>query len=491
MEKETLKDRTARGLMWGGIGTGSMQLLNLLFGIFLSRILSPADYGMVGALTIFSATAGLLAESGFTMAIAHKKEVTDRDYNAVFWFNLVVGVALYLLLYFAAPAIAAFYDKPGMDTEMTHLARFLFLSFLIGALATTPSAYFFRNLNVKIRSKIQVTAILVSGTAGVACALAGWGYWGIAVQTVLYSTTNATLLWIRVPWRPTFSFYWEPIRMMLPFSSKQLFTSLFTHINNNFFSMLLGRFYTLKVTGFYTQGSKWTMMGYSTITGMLNSVALPVLREASEGNTEPVDCERVRRVFLKMLRFTAFISFPAMLGLAIIAREVIEITVGVKWLDCVPVMHILCIWGAFAPVATLYANLFNSLGRPAIYMWNTIAQGITQIIAVLVTYSYGLETMLWVYTAINIAWLLVWQFFAHRHIRLSFFTAVWALLPYLGAAIIAMAVAAVSAITFDNVVVTLAIKVVVATVVYSLITWVCGSQVFREAINFLIKKHHA
>lgn len=490
MEKETLKNRTARGLMWGGIGTGSMQLLNLLFGIFLSRLLSPADYGMVGALTIFSATAGLLAESGFTMAIAHKREATHEDYNSVFWFNLVVGVFLYLLLYLLAPAIARFYDKPGMDAEMTSLARFLFLSFMIGAMAATPSAYFFRNLDVKIRSKIQITAIIVSGTAGIICAICGCRYWGIAVQTVLYSVTNALLLWIHVPWHPTFTFSWAPIAAMLPYSSKQLFTSLFTHFNNNLFSMLLGRFYTMRVTGFYTQGSKWTMMGYSTITGMLNSVALPVLREASHDG-DNLDLERVRRVFLKMLRFTAFISFPAMLGLAIIASEVIEISVGAKWLDCVPVMHILCIWGAFAPIATLYANLFNSLGRPAIYMWNTIAQGVTQIVAVLVTYSYGLEIMLWVYTAINIAWLLIWQYFGHKHIKLSYLTAIWAMLPYIGAAVIAMGVAVVAASTFDNIIVTLTIKILVAATIYCLITWLCGSQVFREAITFLRKKHHA
>lgn len=130
-DNEKLKTKTARGLLWGGIGSGGLQLLNLFFGIFLSRLLSPADYGVVGALTIFSATAGLLAESGFTLAIVNKKEVTDSDYNAVFWFNIVAGVACYLILYLLAPAIARFYGQP----EMVPLSRFLFLGFLFGSSA--------------------------------------------------------------------------------------------------------------------------------------------------------------------------------------------------------------------------------------------------------------------------------------------------------------------------------------------------------------------
>lgn len=119
---------------------------------------------------------------------------------------------------------------------------------------------------VKERSQIQIAAILISGITGVSCAYHGWGYWGIAVQTVVYVSTNTILLWIFSPWRPTFSFRFHPLLELLPFSSKLLFTSLFTHINNNIFSALLGRFYTIQQAGYYSQGSKWTTMGYSTIS---------------------------------------------------------------------------------------------------------------------------------------------------------------------------------------------------------------------------------
>lgn len=477
MADSGLKQKTAKGLLWGGIGSGSMQLLNLFFGIFLSRLLSPADYGVVGALTIFSAMAGLFAESGFTLAIVNKKTISHDDYNAVFWFNIVAGLVLYGLLFALAPLIAAFYHQP----EMVPLARFLFLGFLFGAIATAPSAYFFRNLNVKLRSQIQICAILLSGIVGVCCAASGCGYWGIAAQTVTYSGCNCLMLWARSPWRPTLSFRMAPLREMLPFSTKQLVTSLFTHINNNFFSVLLGRFYGMKPTGYYTQGSKWTTMGYTTISGMLNSVAQPVFREASD------DSERLCRVFMKMLRFTSFVCFPALFGLAIVARELIVLTVTAKWLPCVPVMQILCVWGAFMPVATLYGNLFNSIGRPNIYMWNTIALGLMQLVCVLLSYPYGLEVMLEVYAGINVAWLFVWHYFARKHIGLSLAGVLKSIMPYIAVSLLVMAATVAATSRIADPLLSLPAKILMAAALYGLLMWRLKSVVFRESIGYLTK----
>ena len=478
MSSDQLKQKAARGLLWGGIGQGGMQLLNLIFGIFLSRLLSPSDYGTVGALTIFSAVAQIFTVSGFTLAIVNRREVSDEDYSSVFWFNIVVGAALYAALFFLAVPIAAFYRDPSM----VPLARFLFLSFFIGATATAPSAYMFRNLMVKERSRILLAAILVSGIAGVVCAMHGMGYWGIAVQTVLFSTTTTVLYWTAVDWRPSRSFSMAAIRSMLPFSSRQMAVSLFTHFNNNLFAVLLARFYNMQQTGYYTQGNKWTTMGFSTISGMINSVGQPVMRQVLD------DAGRLRRVFRKMLRFAAFTSFPAMLGLALIAPEVIVLSVTAKWLPAVEVMRILCVGGAFMPLATLYGNLFNSIGRPAVYMWNTIALGLVQIALVVITCRYGLRVMLIAYAAANVAWLAVWQYFAWRHTGLTARCVLLDVLPYLAAAGAAMAAGWCASLAATGIVSSLVLKVAGAAAAYCLIMWLSGSVVFRETIHYILKR---
>lgn len=426
----------------------------------------------------FSAAAGLFADSGFVLAIVNKKKVDHDDYNAVFWFNLITGTFFYCLLFALAPLIARFYRQP----EMTALSRFLFLSFFLGCISGAPTAYLFRNLMVKERSTIMIIAIIVSGCVGVACAYNGWGYWGLAVQTVLYSGVNSLLIWIRCPWRPGLRINFTPIREMFGFGVRQLMTSLFTHINNNVFALLLGRFYGMKQTGYYTQGNKWTTMGYSTLSGMTNSVGQPVLREASD------DRVRLQRVFRKMLRFIAFLSFPAMLGLALVSKEVVVLAITDKWLPCVPVMQILCLWGAFMPITTLYGNLFNSQGLPRIYMWCTIALGLIQLACIVASYPFGLYTMLVVYTAVNILWLFVWQYYAHKHTGLRLIDVLRDIIPYFLAAASVMGATWLLTRGIDSMILSLALKIIIAVALYIFVMWISGSRIFRESLRYLFKK---
>lgn len=486
-----LKQKTAKGLLWGGVGNGTLQLLNLFFGIFLSRLLSPSDYGTIGALTLFSAAAGMFADSGFVLAIVNKKQINDDDYNAVFWFNIITGTFFYCLLFALAPLIAQFYHQP----EMTALSRFLFLSFFLGCISGAPTAYLFRNLMVKEKSTIMIIAIIISGTVGVICAYNGMGYWGLAVQTVLYSGINSLLIWLRCPWRPTLRINFAPICEMFGFGMRQLMTSLFTHINNNVFALLLGRFYGMKLTGYFTQGNKWTTMGYSTLSGMTNSVGQPVLREAS------ADPERLRRVFRKLVSFIAFLSFPAMLGLALVAKEVIVLTISDKWLPCVPIMQILCLWGAFMPIATLYGNLFNSLGRPRIYMWCTIALGLVQLACLIGSYPFGLYTMLVVYTIVNILWLFVWQHYARKHTGLRLRDVLGDILPYILLAAATMAVThllttltltALPSLTHTfSLILSLLLKILIAAALYTGTLYLTRSPILRESLAYLTHKHRS
>ena len=329
---ESLKEKTAKGLFWGGFSNGIQQLLNLFFGIFLARLLNADDYGMVGMLTIFIAVAGTLQESGFTNALTNKREVTHKDYNAVFWFSTLTGITMYILLFLSAPLIADFYDKP----ELVPLARYLFIGFLISSSATAHNAVLFKNLMVKQKAMSQIIALTLSGIIGVIMAFNGMTYWGIATQSVVYILVVTICFWYFSPWRPTLNIDFRPLKSMFGFSSKILVTNIFTQINNNIFSVLLGKFFSEAEVGYYTQANKWNTMGHSLITGMVSGVAQPVLTEVAN------DAGRQRNVFRKMLRFTAFISFPAMFGLALIAHELIVISVTDKWLDSVPILQLLC-----------------------------------------------------------------------------------------------------------------------------------------------------
>ena len=189
--EQTLKEKTARGLLWGGINNGAQQVLNLVFGIVLARILSVDDYGTVGMLTIFSLIATSLQESGFISALNRKPNVTHADYNAVFWFNVAAGLVLYLLLGLTAPLIARFFNKPVLEP----LSRLYFLNFLISSMAIAPRSMLFRNMRVKQTAQMTIAALVVSGATGIALALCGFAFWGLAIQNVTYCTCITLLSW--------------------------------------------------------------------------------------------------------------------------------------------------------------------------------------------------------------------------------------------------------------------------------------------------------
>jgi len=475
---ESLKEKTARGLFWGGISNSLYQLLGLFFGIFLARLLTPDDYGMIGMLTIFSAVANSIQESGFTQALTNRKDAGQDDYNAVFWFSLCTGGVLYLLLFFCAPLIANFYHTPAL----VPLARFLFLGFLISSAGTAHNAILFKNLMVKEKAKAMLTALTVSGTLGVIMAYYGMAYWGIATQNVVYIFTFNLLLWHYSPWRPTWSFHFQPIREMLPFSIKLLITNVFHFVNDNIFSVLLGRFYTKQEVGYYTQANKWTNMGHTLITGVVNSVSQPIMVEAG------ANPDRQRKVFRKMLRFTAFISFPLMFGLALIAPEFITIAITDKWLPSAAIMQILCIWGAFLPINYIYTNQLISKGKSNVYMWNTIIQNLVQLLVLLLTVSYGIYVMAAIYVTINILWLFVWHYFVWQLIRITLWNVMKDITPYLSITAISLTAGYFAAKAFSNIYTCLINKIVVTALVYIIILWSSKSVIFHESINFLLKR---
>jgi O-antigen/teichoic acid export membrane protein len=479
MKETSLKEKTAKGLLWGGLSNGLQQLLNLFFGIFLARMLNAADYGMVGMLSIFSLIAGALQESGFTAALANKKDITARDYNAVFWFSTGVSACLYLLLFLCAPLIARFYHTPAL----TSLARYSFLSIFAASFNIVPSAYLFRNLMVKQRTVAITVGMIISGTVGVAMAYYGFAYWGIATQSLVYILTVGLGYWICIPWRPSLHIDLSPLRGMIGFSSKLLATNIFNHVNNNLLTVVLGRCYTEQEVGYFTQANKWNQMGHLLVTGMINSVAQPVLAELRD------ERERQLRAFRKMQRFTAFVSFPAMMGLSLIAPELITLAITAKWLPSAHLMRILCLGGAFLPLVNLYSNLLISKGKSDLYMGCTIGLGLLQLLAMLLLYPYGMTTMVTGYVALNIGWMGIWHHFVRREIGLTMWMALRDLLPYAGMAALAMVAAWTITPQESSAGLRMAEEMAVAAGVYVGGLAACGDATLREAFDYLRKKN--
>lgn len=475
----TLKSKTAKGLLWGTLSNGAQQVLTLVFGIWLARMLSTADYGMVGQLTIFSLIASTIQESGFTAALVNRPTIEHRDYNAVFWFSLPASLLLYTLLFFAAPFIADYYR----DARLIPLSRYLFLSFIISSMSIAPSALLLKQMKVREKTLSNLIAMIVSGIVGITLAYHHFEYWGIATQTLVYVGLNTALYWWFARWHPTFQWDFSPVRQMFGFSSRLLITNLVSHINNNFFSLILGRVYNAQMVGNYTQANKWNFMGHSVVTGIVNGVAQPLFVETQD------DRERQERVFRKMLRFTCFLAFPIMFGLSIISRELILIALGEKWEMATRILMLLCISGAFLPASTLYTQFLLSRGRSGTYMWGLIAMVICQLIAAIFSAPFGVMVMLLPYIIINFLWVGVWHFFVRQELCIGYWQVLCDIAPFLLVSVGVMGGVYLGIEQLKwSLLASLLAKIVCAAPLYPLILWTLHSDILQESIDYLLKK---
>lgn len=513
---ENLKERTAKGLFWSLFGNGAQQVVVMLIGILLGRLLSPADYGLVGMLTIFSILASNLQESGFTAALTVKKEATDADFNAVFWTSAFLSAALYLILFFCAPFIAAYDNSP----ELTLLGRVIFVGFFFTSLGISQVAWLLRNIRVREKTMAQVSASIVSGLIGLGCAICDCGVWSLVAMDLSYKLIHTLVVWHFTPWRPSFHIDLRPACEMFGFGSKLLITNSLNTINGQLLQSLMGHFYHRTTMGHYSQANKWNTLGTSLLTGMLNSVARPVLAKvgdegtdaAVEGAAANAGYERQKRVMRKMLRFTAMLSFPAMMGIGLVG-DFVPLLMGDKWLFCVPYLQVLCVGGAFLPVNEIFSNLMISRQRSDLYMYTTTAFLVVQLLLVglftaqtflglshfhlFATHEASLLPLLVCIVALQPIWFFVLFGVVKRLLDIRLTEVLSDVLPFLLTAVGSLAVGyfasegIVGAMSIDGYVARVLLvvfKVLITATVYCSVMWVARVEVFRECVAFVLKR---
>ena len=475
---ETLKEKTAKGLFWGGMNNGIQQLLGLAFGIILGRLLDPSDYGMTAMLAVFSVIANELQSSGFKTGLINLKSPAHDDYNAVFWFNILAGAAIYVVLFFCAPLIADYYHQP----KLIPLSRYVFLGFVFSSFGMAQSAYLTKQMQIKQIAQCGMTATLTSSIVSVILAVMGFGYWALATQYLLYIAMNTLLLWFFSPWRPTTKVTFEPIRRLFPFSFKIMLSAIFTQVNNNIMNLLLGRYYGETNTGHYNQAYQWSSKCFLLVGNMLKQVDQTVLVGLGD------ERERQLAVLRKMMRFTAFISFPLLFGLGMVSHEFIVLAIGEKWAFAASLLPLLCLCGAFMPLSTLLTDSVISQHRSDIYLWNTFALGILQMALMVALWREGIMTMVIAYALLNIAWVFVWHFFVQRLMNYRLIPFLKDILPFALAAAGVMAVTGFVTHAIEMLWLKLLCRVVLAALLYYVVMRLAGAVILKEIMAFIFRK---
>lgn len=380
---ESLKNKTAKGVLWSSIERFSVQGITFVVMIVMARMLTPSDYGLVGMLTVFIAISQSLIDSGFSQALIRKQDRTEVDNSTVFYFNIVVGLFLYIVLYFCAPLISNFYNEP----QLTSITRVIGLSVIFNSLVVVQRALLTINLNFRMQAKASMSAAIISGIVGITMAYLGFGVWAIVSQQIVSLAVNTFLLWTLSKWAPKRTYSWQSFRELFSFGSKLLASGLINTLYTNIYQLVIGKFFSASALGYYTRAHQFGSFPSSNITGIMQRVTYPVLCTIQDDDT------RLASVYRRFLRVSAFIVFPLMMGLAAVAKPTILLLLKSQWLFAATLLQILCFSMMWYPIHAINLNLLQVKGRSDLFLKLEIWKKIVGIIIVCITIPMGLIAM--------------------------------------------------------------------------------------------------
>jgi len=379
-----LKKKTIFGVLWNTFELLSGKVIQIIITIILARILIPEDFGIIALLVIFTELSKVILDSGFSQALIRKQDATQEDFTSIFYFNIFIGLLIYLFLYFISPQISNFYNYP----ELTNIARVIFLTIIINSFGIVQNALVVKSINFKILAKRTIIANFIGGVVAVSLAYLGFAVWALVFQILIATLLRVILLWLYSNWRPSKSFTIKPIKELFSFSSNLLLSGIFDVIASNIQTLLIGKFYSQASLGFYSQAKLLANLPSQTLTSVIRNVTYPTLSEINNKNTL-----QLKNSYRRIIKIAIFIIFPIMLGFIAIGDRLIPLVLGDKWIPSIEYFMLFCLIGAIYPLYSISQNIFLVQGNSKLFLKVSIAKRVITLIGILITIQFGVLTL--------------------------------------------------------------------------------------------------
>lgn len=374
-----LSQRTSRATFWSAAEILTRYGVQTIVTILLARLLTPADFGLLAMLLVFVALGSMLTDSGFGQALIQRSSITANDETTVFLFSNCVGLLSALILYFSAPAIAAFYHQPAL-VALTHSIAWILP---LGALGAVPEALLSKRMDFRARAQVQVFASLASGGLAIVMALRGLGVWSLVAQALVASGLRSILLLVTARWLPRGQFSLESFRALFGFGGFMLLANLLNTVFSRLQSLFIGRLFDASSLGLYTLAQNASQVPTSLFGAVLSRVGLPVFSTMSD---QP---EKLRTALRLSLQVSMFVFVPCMIGIALISAPLIEIFYGARWIAAAPMLSLLALAGSLWPLHVLNIAALSAQGRSDRILFLELWKNIAGILFVLVAARFG------------------------------------------------------------------------------------------------------
>ena len=451
------------------------QGVTFIVSIVLARLLDPDVYGTVALVTVFTTIMQVFVDSGMGNALIQKKEADDLDFSSVFFFNIAVCSLLYLIMFIAAPFIAAFYKMP----ELTSVVRVLSLILIISGVKNVQQAYVSRNMQFKKFFFSTIGGTIGAAVVGIVMAYLGFGVWALVAQMLFNAAVDTIILWITVKWRPKMMFSFERLKALFSFGWKLLVSSLLDTVYNDLRQLIIGKLYSKNDLAFYNQGKKFPHLIVTNINTSIDSVLLPTMSKAQD------DKNAVRSMTRRAIKTSTYIMMPVMIGLAVCAEPLVSLILTDKWLPCVLFLRVFCITYAFYPIHTANLNAIKAMGRSDLFLKLEILKKIIGLTAILITMWISVEAMAYSLLVTTLLNQIINSWPNKKLLGYSYLEQIKDMLPQIGLSLImGAAIYLVQLAGFSNIY-TLCIQIPLGIIIYIALSKLLHIESFEYVISMI------
>jgi O-antigen/teichoic acid export membrane protein len=385
-----LKKQAVIGVAWTFSQQFSVQIINFGVQIILARLLLPEMFGLIAMLTVFIAIGQTLMDSGMTSSLIRTNRPDQLDYSTVFMTNIIISSVVYVLVFFAAPFIADFYDQEVLK----NILRVYALTFVIKSLVAVHVAKLTKEMNFKLQMKLQIPSTIVGAVVGVYMAYSGYGVWSLVYlnlsQTVVFTIQN----WLFIKWRPSFIFNKRRFRYHFNFGYKMTIAGLIDTIYNNSYNIVIGKFFSPIYVGFYSQAETMRLFPVTQLASVMGKVTYPLFSSIKKD-------DQLKLAYQSSMKLVLFASIPVMLVLIIVANEFFLSLFGEKWLPSVPYFQVLAIASIVRPVSAYNLNILKVKGRSDLTLKVEIIKKSIGVLAIVIALPFGLMALVISLTAVS------------------------------------------------------------------------------------------
>lgn len=353
MAEQSLKDKTVKGSFWSAADAFLGQGITFIVGIVLARLLSPEEYGLIGIVSVFTTILLGVVDSGFSNSLIRKQNVTEDDYNTLFFFNLIVSVLLFILLFLGSPWIAEFFERP----QLVALVRVMGVLLILQALSIVQDTRLKRRIDFKTKTKASLFAAICSGVMGIGMAFMGYGVWSLVGQQLSRQIIYSGCLWMFNKWWPKLKFSITSLRYMWGFGWKLLISGLLNNLWLELKKVVVSKYYSPATLGQYTKAGEYAQLFSSNFTTIIQRVTYPALAQVQN------DKSRMVGAYRSVIKTTMFVSAVCMFSMGAVSEPLLYCLIGPQWHIAATYLPIICVYRSMYPLQAINLNMLQVQGR--------------------------------------------------------------------------------------------------------------------------------